>query len=101
MCLIRLPEEHDIRDIVKHSLELSIPSCSDSGCKTGKAIFGFPLRRCYLAFFPRQDLIEQIENRSVETPTKLDLKVSGDLEDGTRFEGVDSIWVIRRGRRGR
>ncbi|MCD4811225.1 hypothetical protein K8R14_01290 [bacterium] len=94
ICLIRLPEECDIRNIASDSLELSIPSCS--GSEAINVSRGFPLRRRFLAFFPRQDLIDEIENMDLELPTKLDLKLNGELNDGTLFEGLDTIGVIER-----
>jgi hypothetical protein len=60
--------------------------------------FGFPLHRRYLAFFPKQDLIDEIESINLDLPTELDLKITGELDDGTPFEGLDTIWVIKRKR---
>jgi len=57
---------------------------------------GFPLWKRYLAFFPRQDLIDEIETMNLELPAKLDLKIIGELDDRTPFEGLDTIWVIKR-----
>ncbi len=94
ICLIRLPEEYDILNIASDSLELSIPSCS--GSEAINVIRGFPLRRRFLAFFPRQGLIDEIENMDLELPTKLNLKLNGELNDGTLFEGLDTIWGIER-----
>ena len=91
---IRLPEEYDPHDIAIDSLELSIPSCPD--CEVIYPTCGFPLRKRYLAFFPRQDLIDEIETMNLELPTKLDLKITGELNDWTPFEGLDTIRLIKR-----
>lgn len=93
MCWIKLHEEYGPRDISKHSLVLSIPSCPD--CETINVTCGFPLRKRYLAFFPRQELIDEIEAMGLELPMELELKISGELDDGTPFEGLDPIWVIK------
>jgi len=89
--LIRLPEAYDVRDMEEDSLELSIPSCPDR--ETINVACGFPWHRRYFAFFARKDLIQQIEDMDLELPTKLELKLSGNLKGGTRFEGLDTIWV--------
>jgi len=34
----------------------------------------------------------------LETPTRAELIVSGRLNDGTRFEGIDTVRVINRAR---
>jgi hypothetical protein len=91
---IMVPEEFDPHDIVGYSLELSIPSCS--GCEVIYPTWGFPLRRRYIAFFPRQDLIDEIESMSLGLPTKLYLKLTGVLYDGTPFKGLDTIRVINK-----
>jgi len=89
---IRLSEGYYPHDITGDSLELSIPSCSY--CEVIYPTCGFPLWKRYLAFFPRQDLIDEIETMNLELPTKLDLKITGELDDGTLFEGLDTIRVI-------
>jgi hypothetical protein len=92
----RLSEEYNPHDIAGNSLELFIPSCPD--CEVIYPTFGFPLHRRYLAFFPKQDLIDEIESINLDLPTELDLKITGELDDGTPFEGLDTIWVIKRKR---
>jgi hypothetical protein len=88
---IRLPEEYDPHNIARDSLELSIPSCSH--CEVIYPTCGSPLWKRYLAFVPRQDLIDEIETMNLELPAKLDLKMTGELDDGTLLEGLDTIWV--------
>jgi hypothetical protein len=31
----------------------------------------------------------------LDFPTKLNLKVFGEMSDGTRFEGLGTIWIIK------
>jgi hypothetical protein len=88
---IRLLEEYDPHNIARDSLELSIPSCSH--CEVIYPTSGSPLWKHYLVFFPRQDLLDEIETMNLELPTKLDLKITGELDDGTPFEGFDTIRV--------
>lgn len=90
---IRLPKGYDPDNITRDSLELYIPSCSDCGVIFSN--YELPLRSHIIAFFPRQDLIDKIETMDLDLPAKLDLKVSGKLNDETPFEGSDTIWVIK------
>lgn len=66
---------------------------SEGDCEVIYSTCGFPLWKRYLAFFPGQDLIDEIETMNLELPTKLDLKITGELYDGTSFEGLDIIRV--------
>lgn len=91
---IKLPEEYDPHDLARDSFELSIPSCSY--CEVIYPTCGFPLWKRYLAFFPRQNLIDEIETINLDLPTNMDLKITGELNDGTPFEGIDTIRVIKR-----
>ena len=91
---IRLPKEYDPHDIARDSLELSIPSCLY--CEVIYPTSEFPLCKYYLAFFPRQYLIDEIEIMNLDLPAKLDLKIAGELNDGTPFEGLDTIRVLKR-----
>jgi hypothetical protein len=88
---IRLPEEYYAHNIARVSLEISIPSCSY--CEVIYPTCEFPLWKRYLAFFPRQDLIDAIDAIDLALPTKLDIKIAGELYDGTLFEGLDTIRV--------
>ncbi|UCF89863.1 MAG: VCBS repeat-containing protein, partial [Desulfobacterales bacterium] len=93
---IKLPKAYDPRDLARESLELSIPACSH--CEVIYPTGGFALWKRYLAFFPRQDLIDEIESVDLNHPGELELKITGELNDGTPFEGLDTIWVIKRKR---
>ena len=90
---IRLPEKYDPHDITNNSLELSVPSCSL--CAKIYPTWHFPVHEKYLTRFPQQDLINIIEMLDVALPTKLNLKVSGEMNDGTAFEGLETIWIIK------
>ncbi len=90
---IRLPEKYDPHDIANNSLELSVPSCSL--CRIIYPTWQFPCHEKYLSLFSQQDLIKIIEMLQVELPTKLDLKISGEMSDGTAFEGIETIWIIK------
>jgi hypothetical protein len=96
---IKLPEEYDPHDIARDSLELSIPSCSD--CEVIYPICGFPLRRRYIAFFPQRYLIDKIKIINLDFPSKLDLRITGKLDDGTPFEGLDTIWITIKRKNGK
>lgn len=96
MVWIKLPAGYTPRDIARDSLELGIPSCPE--CEDIYPTFGLPLRRSYIAFFPRQDLIDEIEIFDPDLPADLDLEIKGELKDGTPFEGIETIEVIKRKR---
>ena len=89
---IRLEEEYDPHAITFDSLELSVPSCSK--CKIIYPTWQFPVHGQYLTVFLRQDLIDAIETMDLDFPVKLNLKVNGEMNDGTPFEGIETIWNI-------
>jgi hypothetical protein len=91
---IRLPEKYDPHDIDNNSLELSVPSCSL--CRIIYPTWQFPCHERYLTLFSQQDLINIIEMLDVDLPTKLNLKISGEMNDGTAFEGIETIWIIKK-----
>jgi len=93
---IRLPKEYDPYDLSRNSLELSIPSCSE--CEIIYPTYEFSFWKHYLAVFPRQDLIDEIEEIDLDLPTELELIASDELYDGTPFEGLPNICVINRKR---
>ena len=90
---IKLRENYDPHDIDGNSLELSIQFCS--GCKVIYPDCGFPSHGRYISIFPRLDLIDDIGTLDLNFPTKLELRITGELKDGTPFEGLDIIWVIK------
>lgn len=89
---IRLHDGYDPHDIDGESIELSIQSCAV--CKTIYPDCGYPSQGRYISIFPRPDLIDDIETVELEFPTKLELKINGELMDGTPFEGLNVIWVV-------
>ena len=90
---IKLPDKYDPHDIAKNSIELTVPSCSL--CRIIYPTWQFPYHEQYLYFFPQKDLIKIIEVLDLDLPTKLNLKISGEMKDGTAFEGIETIWIIK------
>ena len=90
---IRLHDRFDPHDIDGDSIELSIRSCV--GCRTIYPDCAYPAQGRYISIFPRVDLIDDIETIELEYPTKLELKINGELKDGTPFEGLNVIWVVK------
>ena len=91
---IRVPEKYDPHDIDNNSLELSFPSCSL--CRAIYPTWQFSCHEHYLSLFLQQDLVSIIEILNVDFPAKLDIMVSGEMNDGTAFEGIETIWIIIR-----
>ena len=90
---IKLPEKYDPHDIANNSLELSFPSCSL--CRVLYPTWQFSCHEHYLTLFLQQDLVNLIEILNVDPPAKLNLKISGEMNDGTAFEGIETIWIIK------
>ena len=90
---ISLPEEYDPHAISSDSLELSVLSCPK--CKIIYPTWQFPVHGKYLTVFLRKDLIDIIGTMNLDLPTKLNLKVYGEMNDGTPFEGLETIWIIK------
>ena len=90
---ISLPEEYDPHAISSDSLELSVLSCPK--CKIIYPSYQFPVHGKYLTVFLRKDLINIIETMDLDLPAKLNLKVYGEMNDGTPFEGLETIWIIK------
>ena len=89
---IKLQEKYDPHAITFDSLELSVQSCSK--CKIIYPTWQFPVHGQYLTVFLRQDLIDILETMDLDLPVKLNLKVNGEMDDGTPFEGIETIWII-------
>jgi hypothetical protein len=90
---IRLPEKYDPHDIDENSLELSFPSCSL--CRVIYPTWQFPCHQHYLTLFLQQDLVSILETLNIDLPAKLNIKISGEINDGTDFEGIETIWIIK------
>ncbi len=89
---ISLPGEYDPHAIIHDSLELSVLSCPK--CEIIYPTYQFPVHQKYLTVFLRKDLIDIIGTMDLGLPTKLNLKVHGEMNDGTPFEGLGTIWII-------
>ena len=90
---IRLNEDCDPHSIICNSLELTIQSCSK--CKKIYPAYQFPLHGQYVTVFLRQDLIDMLKMMDLNLPAKLNLRVEGEMNDGTPFEGIESIWIVK------
>ena len=88
---IRLPDDYDPHAITSKSLELSVMSCPK--CKVIYPTWQFPLHGQYLIVFSRKDLIDIVETMGLALPTKLDLKIHGEMNNGIPFEGLETIWI--------
>jgi hypothetical protein len=83
MCLIRLPEDYDVVDIDPNSVLLEGEIRAESLRING---------RVTMATFSRSALQESFDD--LETLTKVELLVTGELTDGMPFEGTDTIRLI-------
>jgi hypothetical protein len=90
--MIGLPEAFDLHDINRDSIELSILSCPK--CESLHPTRQYPSHGNYITYFQRQDLIEKLKRMGVNAKTRIDLRIQGEMTDGTPFEGLESIWVI-------
>jgi hypothetical protein len=79
---IQLPEDYDIADI----------DISTVVCEGAAAVKGMVDGETYIAKFNRQDLVD------VEPGDEVTLTVMGELSDGTKFIGSDTIRVIEQGK---
>jgi hypothetical protein len=88
MCLIRLPEDHNATDIDPNSILLEDEVPADRVWLLG---------RFAVAKFSRRTVKEMLAE--LETPAEVELLVTGELSDGTIFEGTDTIRAIDKGRK--
>lgn len=83
-CYIRLPEGYDVADVVPGSILLKGEVAPDK-CRVHKA------KQMLIVKFNRSEVQDILEVGEVE------LTISGELTDGTQFEGTDTITVIDKG----
>ena len=88
MCLIRLPEDYNVAEIDPNSILL------EGEIEAERVWFaeGFTVVK-----FSRSAVKKMLAE--LEPPAEVELLVSGELSDGTIFEGADTIRVIDKGRR--
>ena len=92
-CYIELPEGYDVVNIDVDSIRLQEQDelvVEHSDVQDG----------VLMVKFNRQDVIAYIESLDLELPVDGTLTVTGELTDGTPFEGTDTIRVISKGGRG-
>ena len=89
--MIGLPEAFDPHDIDRDSIELSVLSCPDCGILHPTR--QYPSHGYYITNFPRQDLIQMLKRTGVDAPGRIHLKLYGEMNDGTPFEGLESVFV--------
>ncbi|MBA7637583.1 hypothetical protein ES703_45229 [subsurface metagenome] len=80
-CYIRLPEGYDVADIDPQSILLNGQVAPDR-CKVHKA------KQMLRVKFYRSEV------QAIVEPGEVELTVNGELTDGTKFEGADTITVI-------
>ncbi len=88
-CYIWLPEEYDVADIDPNSVRLE----NEPNAIEVEWIWFEEQDQVAMARFSRSKVQEMVE------PGDVELTVSGELVDGTRFEGIDTIKVISKGRK--
>ena len=90
-CYIELPDDYDVGNINVDSIRLEEQDelvVEHSDVQDG----------VLMVKFSRQDVIAYIESLELELPADVTLKVTGELTDGTPFEGSDTIRVIEKGK---
>jgi len=88
-CYIWLPGEYDVADIDPNSVRLE----NEPNAIEVEWIWFEEEDQVAMARFSRSKVQEMVE------PGDVELTVSGELVDGTRFEGIDTIKVINKGRK--
>ena len=89
--MIGLPEAFDPHDIDSDSIELLVLSCPE--CGSLHPTRQYPSHGNYITYFSRQDLIEKFKTMGVDAPIRIHLKLYGEMNDGTPFEGLETVWV--------
>ena len=88
-CYIRLPEGYDVADVVPGSIllkgEVANGEVTPDKCRVHKA------KQMMIVRFYRSEV------QAIVEPGEVELTVSGELTDGTKFEGSDTITVIDKG----
>ncbi|MEP9410913.1 MAG: hypothetical protein HRF42_05820 [Candidatus Brocadia sp.] len=90
---ITLPSPYNVNDIITNTIE----------CEGAKAIKGKVDKNRFIATFNRQDLFSDSETHFYRGQKKdekeiQELTVTGELEDGTRFEGSDTVKIKDKGK---
>lgn len=85
---ITLPSPHDVNDIITDTVE----------CEGARAIKGKVARNQFIATFNRQDLFSGSETnfyrgQKKDEKERQKLTITGELEDGTRFEGSNIVKI--------
>lgn len=83
-CYIRFPAGYNLADIVPESILLN-GVVAPNKCRVHKA------KQMLIAKFYRSEV------QAIVEPGEVELTVSGELTDGTKFEGADTITVIDKG----
>jgi hypothetical protein len=88
ICRISLPEDYNVADIDPNSVLL------EDEIEADRVWFDAEFA---IVKFSRSALRQILAD--LETPTKVELIVTGQLKDDTRFEGIDTIRIINKGRK--
>ena len=92
-CYIRLPEGYDVADIDTESIllkgEVANGGVTPKRCRVHKA--KKKAKKMLIVRFYRSEV------QAIVEPGEVELTVSGELTDGTKFEGTDTITVIDKG----